>query len=337
MILVTGGTGLVGSHLLYQLSLENETIVALHRKSSNLEAVKRVFGYYTETPEALFAKIIWKEADISDVYTLQNIFEDTFTHVYHCAAMISFNPKDYYRLRTVNITGTANLVNLSIENKVEKFCFVSSVAAIDGKPQQQFITEENDWNPELKHHGYAITKYGAEMEVWRGSQEGLDVVIVNPGVILGTGFFNSGSGKIFSTIANGFKYYTEGITGFVGIEDVVKCMLLLMKSTVKNERYILVAENVSFKSVFHQIADELGVKKPSTKVTKLMSEVAWRLAWLQSVFTGKEPLLTKHSARSGHNDTFYTSDKVKNTLHFNFEEIESVIKRVSKQYLETNS
>lgn len=332
MILVTGGTGLVGSHLLYQLSLENDAITAIHRKSSDLEAVKRVFGYYTDSPDELFAKITWKEADISDVFTLQSIFKDTFKHVYHCAAMVSFNPKDYYKLRNINIKGTANIVNLSIENKVEKFCFVSSVAAIDEKPQQQFVTEENDWNPELKHHGYAITKYGAEMEVWRGSQEGLNVVIVNPGVILGAGFFNSGSGKIISTVANGFKFYTEGITGFIGVEDVVKCMVLLMKSSVTNERFILVSENVSFKTVFHQIADELGVKKPSTKVTKFISEVAWRLAWLQSSLTGKEPLITKHSARSGHHTTLYTSDKVKNTLNFEFEPLKKTIKSVCKQY-----
>ena len=155
---------------------------------------------------------------------LQNVFKDTFLHVYHCAALVSFNPKDYRTMRTINIDGTANLVNLCIENKVEKICFVSSIASIGKSLNNKPITEENEWNPEEKHHGYAITKYGAEMEVWRASQEGLNVVIVNPGVILGVGFWKTGTGKLFTTIKNGFKFYTEGITGFVDVKDVTKSL-----------------------------------------------------------------------------------------------------------------
>ena len=268
MVLVTGGTGLVGSHLLYQLTRQRNDIVAIHRRSSDLQLVKRIFGYYTDTADALFAKITWKEADITDITSLQEVFLDSFKLVYHCAAMISFDSKDYYELRKVNIKGTANLVNLSLENEVEKFCFVSSIATLDELPGQKFITEGNEWNAELKHHGYAITKYGAEMEVWRASQEGLDVIIVNPGVILGPGLWNTAAGKLFSSVANEFKYYTEGITGFVGIEDVIKSMLLLMKSTIKNERFILVSENLPFRDVLDQIADCFAVKKPSIKFQK---------------------------------------------------------------------
>ncbi|NNC70166.1 MAG: NAD-dependent epimerase/dehydratase family protein, partial [Flavobacteriaceae bacterium] len=173
MVLVTGGTGLVGSHLLYQLSLNNDTVVAIHRESSDLSAVKRVFGYYTKDVDSLFAKIIWKQADITDISALQKVFKTNFKQVYHCAAMISFRSGDYYKLRSINIQGTANLVNFSLEQDVEKFCFVSSIATLDEQSGQKVITEENEWNPELEHHGYAITKYGAEMEVWRASQEGL--------------------------------------------------------------------------------------------------------------------------------------------------------------------
>ena len=178
---------MVGVHLLYRLAQEGDKIVAIHRKSSDLGVVKRIFGYYTKEPDTIFLKIIWKEADITDISSLQDVFKDHFTHVYHCAALVSFDSKDYYKLRNVNIQGTANMINISLQKSIEKFCFVSSIATLDELHNKQFITEENEWNPELKHHGYAITKYGAEMEVWRGSQEGLDVVIVNPGVILGAG------------------------------------------------------------------------------------------------------------------------------------------------------
>ena len=332
MILVTGGTGLVGSHLLYRLSLENEDIIAIHRKSSNMEAVKKVFSYYTADFEKYFSKITWKEADINDISALQDVFKLGIYQVYHSAAMVSFDPKDYHLLRKINIKGTANIVNLSLEWSVQKLCYVSSVAAIDAMPNKQFITEDNEWNPELKHHGYAISKFGAEMEVWRGTQEGLNAVIVNPGVILGGGFWNSGSGKLFSSVANGFKYYTEGITGFVGVEDVVKVMISLMKKNISNTRFVLVSENVSFKTVLFEIADNLNKKRPSIKVSKIMSEIVWRLAWLQSFLTGKTALISKNSARSGHHMSLYSSEKVKRELGFEFELISNSIQKTCGYY-----
>jgi len=335
MILVTGGTGLVGSHLLYQLSLENDTIVAIHRKSSDLDAVKHVFSYYTKGYKALFDKITWKTANINDVTSLNKAFAGV-THVYHCAALVSFNPKDYRLLRKINIEGTANMINLSIANKVQKFCFVSSIASVGKSIKGQPITEENEWNIDEKHHGYAISKYGAEVEVWRGSQEGLDVVIVNPGVILGAGFFKTGSGKLFNTVYNGFKYYTEGVTGFVSVEDLVNSMIALMKSTIKSERYILVAENLSFKDVLQQIAVEFNVKKPSVKVSKLLSEVGWRIAWLKSAFTGSDPLITKHSARSAHEKRYFSSEKLKKEISFKFEPVIISIKKTCVLYIQNH-
>ncbi len=336
MILVTGGTGLVGSHLLYHLSLEFDAVVAIRRKTSNLERVKRVFGYYT-TNEAYFDKITWKEADINDISSLQDVFKDPFLYVYHCAAFVSFDPKDYREMRKINITGTANMVNFSIKHNIKKFCFVSSIAAVGKSLKNKPISEENDWNTDEKHHGYAISKYGAEMEVWRASQEGLEVVIVNPGVILGAGFWNNNTGKLFKTIANGFKYYTNGITGFVAVQDVVKPMILLMKSTVKNERFILVSENVSFKTVLFAIADGLQTKKPSIQVSPFLSEIAWRFDWVKRTFTGSKPLLTKHSARAGHAKGYYTAAKLEKTIDYQFEPITTSIENICKLYKKDKS
>ncbi len=262
MILVTGGTGLVGSHLLYQLALKNEDIIAIYRKTSNLSAVKKVFSYYTDNFESLFSTIQWIEADINDIPSLTTAFEGV-SHVYHSAALISFDTADYKKMRKINIEGTANIVNLCIINKIQKLCFVSSIAAISKPLSDKEITENNDWNIEDSNYGYAITKYGAEIEVWRASQEGINVVIVNPGVILGSGFWQSGSGKMFSKIYKGFKFYTEGVTGFIGVADVVKVMINLMESNISNERYILVSENDSFKNVFFAIANGLDHKQLS--------------------------------------------------------------------------
>ncbi len=331
MVLVTGGTGLVGAHLLYQLCQEDFPVVAIHRSTSNLNAVKQVFSFYTDEFERLFNKITWKVADVNDIPSLKEAFVG-ITHVYHSAAVISFDKKNDELLRKVNIEGTANMINVSIDSKIKKFCFVSSVASIGKFKNQTAVTEENDWNPEDANNGYAISKYGAENEVWRGSQEGLDVVIVNPGVILGPGFWQSGSGKIFESVYNGFKFYTEGITGYVGVQDVVKSMLLLMKSNCVNERYILVAENRSFKDIVFAIADEFKVKRPSIKVTPVLRELAWRFALLKSIFTDKPAFITKESIRASNRITNYNSTKITQEIDFTFESLQQTIKNTCSKY-----
>lgn len=331
MILVTRGTGLVGSHLLYHLTLKNDVIRATYRTKSSLEKVKKVFSYYT-SDTSLFDKIEWCKADITKVPDMILAFKSV-NQVYHCAAFISFNPKDYIEMRKVNIHGTAIVVNLCIDAKVDKLCYVSSIAAVgDAKIGQEFIDETCEWNKELDNSGYSITKFGGEMEVWRASQEGVDVVIVNPGVILGSGFWDAGSGKLFSQVYHGFNYYTEGVTGFVSLQDVVKAMIHLVNSSIKNERFILISENKTYKEVLFTIADAFGKKRPSVKIKKWQTELFWRFAWVVSKITGVTPLLSKYSARSAHTISKYSSKKIKEKLDFEFEDVQDSIIRICGKF-----
>ena len=332
MILVTGGTGLVGSHLLYHLVLENDRIRATHMRSSDLNAVKNVFSFYSTESEALFNKIRWVEADLNDIPALEQAYKD-ITHVYHCAAMISFAPSDYQKMRRVNIEGTTNIVNLCISNHIEKLCFVSSIAAIENASEGIIMNESDNWNNASDNSGYAITKYGAEMEVWRASQEGVEVVIVNPGVILGPGFWHKGSGNMFSRINKGLKFYTEGITGFVGVEDVVRAMIRLMDSEISNQRFILVSENLSFKTLFSLISDSLNKAKAKIRINKFMIQLVWRIEYLRSKITFSQPLITKYSARSSVSNHPYTSKKVLNALvGFQFEDIKSCVQKTASHF-----
>jgi len=331
MILVTGGTGLVGAHLLYHLIKNDQKVRAIYRTEAKKEAVKNVFSYYSEDA-SLFSKVEWFKADITNVPDMIPAFVG-IEKVYHCAAFISFHPKDYREMRKVNIHGTAILVNLAVDANIQKICFVGSIASVGDSLQGVPITEENEWNKEADNSGYAITKFGAEMEIWRASQEGVEVVVVNPGVILGSGFWNSGSGKLFSKSAQGFRYYTEGITGFVGVEDVVNAMMLLMESKVKNERFILVAQNKTYKEVLVAIADALGTKRPLRKIFPWQSSILWRVSALLSKITGKEPLLSKYSARSAHHISKYSSEKIKQIQGFQFTEIDTVISIASMHFL----
>ncbi|WP_158840084.1 SDR family oxidoreductase [Polaribacter sp. L3A8] len=331
MILVTGGTGLVGAHLLYHLVKNDEKIRAIYRTEEKIEAVKKVFSLYSNDV-TLISKIEWYRADITEVPAMIPAFIG-IEKVYHCAALVSFNEKDYRQMRKVNIHGTAIIVNLAIDAKVNKICFVGSIAAVGSSLNGGLITEKNEWNPEEDNSGYSITKFGAEMEIWRASQEGVNVVIVNPGVILGSGFYTAGSGKLFSQVYNGFKYYTEGVTGFVGVKDVVEVMIQLMNSSIKNERFILVAENKSFKEIFFSIAKYFGKKQPTKNIKPWQTAIFWKFSWLLSLVTGKEPLLSKYSARSAHSVSRYSSEKIEKSLPFQFEKMEDVIKRVCNNFI----
>ena len=332
MIFVTGGTGLVGSHLLVRLVQENEPIKATYRTLESIEKTKKVFSYYTNTTKDLFTNIEWIQADITDVPSMTPAFKDV-KKVYNCAAVISFDPADYRTMRKVNIHGTAIIANLAIDAKVEKLCFVSSIATIGDDSKKELANEENDWGGNEKNNGYAITKYGAETEVWRASQEGVDVVIVNPGVILGSGFWTSGSGKMFSEIDKGFSYYSEGVTGFVGVKDVVRCMVQLMQSNCKNQRFILVSENKSFKEVLFSIAEALGKKKPKRCVQPWQASLLWRWEWLVSKITSRKIRMSKYTAKTLFRKTYYSSEKCKIQLEVTFKSAEEVIKQVSKEYL----
>jgi len=331
-ILVTGGTGLVGAHLLAQLCLQGFTVRAIHRNTSNLNASKQVFSYYTDDFENLFNQVEWVESDVIDIPSLKPFFIG-ITEIYHCAAIVSFKKSDDELMRKTNIEGTANMVNLALHFGIKKFCHVSSIATIDKNQNSEFIEEQNGWNPETNNYGYAITKYGAEMEVWRGAQEGLDVIIVNPGVILGSGFWEHNTGKFFSNAASGFKYYTRGETGFVCVNDVVKAMIMLMQSPLVNERFILVADNKSFQWILTEIAKAMKTKIPFIKVTTLMSEIAWRLTGIHSFFTGKPALITKHSSRASHQKFSYSSKKIEKLLAFEFENISQSIHRSVQDFL----
>ncbi|MBD3723543.1 MAG: NAD-dependent epimerase/dehydratase family protein [Flavobacteriaceae bacterium] len=313
MILVTGATGLVGSHLLVKLLQENEVVRAIYRNEKSLNTVQNVFKYYNEIK--LFNKIEWIKADINDVPSLEIAFRN-ITRVYHCAAFISFDPKDEEQLFKVNIEGTANVVNCCIDFGIEKLCYVSSVAALGNAANNNLIiTEETEWNPEKRRNEYAISKYAGEMEVWRGFQEGLKVVIVNPGVIFGYGFPNN-------------PFYTKGKFGIVAVEDLVNCMTKLMNSSISGERYTIVAENIKFQEALNTIADALKLKRPFIYASESLTSIAWRLDWFLSLILRKKRILTRLTAKSSHSLSEYDTTKIKNTLDYNFLDMKEYLKKL---------
>lgn len=335
MILVTGGTGLAGAHLLLHLLQTGASVKAIHRKKSNLIEVEKVFGYYTEQSKELFQKISWVEADLNDLPALEIAFENV-THVYHCAALISFDPNDYEQLRTVNIEGTKNIVNLCIANGIKKLCYISTIGAIGRTvDNNQEATEDTDWHTH-QSNVYAMTKMDAELEVWRGAQEGLPVVIINPGVILGPGFWNTGTGILFKTAFKARKYYPPGGTGFITVSDVVNIMVQLMVSSITNEKYILVADQLSYKEILYKITQAFGKPSPSRELKFWELEILWRLDWLRNMFWKSGRKLTKISVSSLRKNQMFNSDKIKNQLGYTFEALDGTIELSCKKFMEGN-
>jgi nucleoside-diphosphate-sugar epimerase len=333
MNLVTGGTGLVGAHLLLHLLQKGEKVRALFRSEKSILKTKNLFNQLNHSD--LFHLIDWFPGNVNDIPSLELAFEN-IDYVYHCAALISFDGVEEENLRKINIEGTANMVNCSLAFGVKKFCYVSSIAALgDLKENENVITEETEWNPEKPHSDYALSKFGAEMEIWRAEQEGLPCVIVNPGVILGIGFWDSGSGEIFTKVKKEIPFYTNGSTGFVCVEDVVMVMHLLMKSEISGERFTVISENITFKELIFWIANGLKIKKPTMLAKPWMTSIAWRLDWFFSTIFLQKRKFSRATAKSLHTTAIYSNEKIKNRLNFEFQPIKKVVDKVTFAYSKT--
>lgn len=330
MIFVTGGTGLVGSNLLLQLVDKGEKIRALKRANSNIRKVEKFFK--RNKSQELFHKIEWIEGDLLDITFLPTALKD-ITTIFHTAASVSFNEKYAHEIIETNVIGTENLINEAIDSGVKEFIYVSSIAAMDDlNPVTKLIDEKSTWNNELKHSTYAISKYRGEMEVWRGSQEGLNVIVVNPSVIIGSFDGNRESERIFK---NSFinKYSPSGGTGFIDVRDVVNILIDLYEKKIFNQKFILNAENRTYTSVLEYIA-----KKQQKEITELSNETLKGLQYIS--YLGKLvglPTLNKATYKALTNFVKYDNSKVTSTLNYQFIPINEAIDYHFKNYQKNSS
>ena len=326
MILVTGGTGLVGSHLLNRLIKDGEKVRALYRSESSKAIVKQVLDYYNTEG---YNNIEWIEGDLMDYFLLRDALKDVNT-VYHCAAMVSFKPSDRKAMFHVNAEGTANLVNAAIECQVPRFCHVSSIATLGKSQNGELIDEGSFWQNDDNHSVYSQSKYRAEMEVWRGTKEGLNAIVVNPSVIIGPCPPEKSSGQLISTLSKNMLFYTDGGTGFVDVRNVVDAMVELAQSDARNERFIVNGENLKYKELMNTAANVFKVKPPHIKANRLLTGIAWRLERLKYMLWGKEPKMTKETARTSQNQSRYSSDKLTSLLEIKYRSIEEALVNIKK-------
>jgi len=311
MVLVTGGAGLLGKALITQLLAQGKRVRAIYNKTL-------LPDFSTDNLEQL-------QCDILDVVGLEEAMKD-IEEVYHCAAIVTFNPQKKQQMFKINIEGTANIVNAALDAGVKKMVYVSSVAALGRIREDEEINETMNWTEETSNSNYGKSKYLAELEVWRGIGEGLNAVMVNPVVILGAGDWNSGSSQIFKNVYNEFPWYTDGTTGFVDVRDVVKAMIQLMEADITAQRFILSAGTKSFKEVFDLIATAFGKKQAHKKVTPLIAKIVWRLEAVKSSIKREDPLLTRETARTAMTKARFDNSKLKKYLPgFEYTKIEDTI------------
>ena len=316
MILVTGATGFVGRNLIMSLSKKRDNLIGQFRREKKLEETRLFF--ISKNKEEVFDRIIWRKADITNFSEVQSLFDDVI-QVYHCAAYVSMAFYKTSYLNLVNITGTTYIVDNSIKKKIKKLCFISSIAAI-GEGTKEEITEDTQWNPEVDKTPYSYSKYGSEMEVWRASQEGVPVVILNPGIIIGN------DSQIQKIIKNKFNFYTSGVSGFVTVEDVVKAAIGLMQEKIKNERFILVSENISFKDFVNYFSKKN--KNYSIRIPKSILYLTWFIESFLSHLRIKNKFLTKALINNLYSKNYYNGNKICGYLKtFNYSKIYPYLER----------
>lgn len=334
-ILVTGGTGLVGSHLLVELTRRGYEVVALRRESSDVQAVQRIFAHYALAD--LFDRVEWRVGDVTDPFSLAASLEGV-SAVYHTAAMVSFVKDDHEQIWNVNVNGTTNLVEAILATGRDiPLCHVSSIGAVGHTTDGSLIDEETPFQSDSERTVYSQSKFRQEMEVWQGVERGLKAVVVNPGVVLGPCTDKRSSGLIVDTMSRGTKYYTEGSTGYVDARDVAHAMVDFMEGKHFGERFILVGENSSVRNLQNLMADALGHKRPVKMASKALLRLAASLLHVRSWFTGEYRSLTKESIGAMGGVREYSSNKAINTIGITFTSLDDAVDNMVSFHKHNNS
>lgn len=328
MILLTGATGFLGSHVCATLLEKGYPVRTCKRKSSSLQEFDQILAWRLGADwKTKFQEPEWVDADVLDYDTLLEATQGVEA-VFHVAAIVSFWSKRRDELYEINVQGTANVVNACLESEVPWLIHTSSIAAIGRDEKKPDVSEDNDWVNTPNNSQYAISKHLAELEVWRGREEGLKASMVNPGVILGEGDWTKGSCRLLKKIADGLAYYPESRNGYVDVLDVAEALVALYHKKIDGERFILVGENLSAKELIDMGAETFGHKKASIKISPWILRFGAGISTLVSLLSGKEPLITKETANTASHSYNYSTKKSQNTLGIDYHPIQSIFSRI---------
>lgn len=330
MVFVTGATGILGRVIVLELLKKGKKVRAAKRPASNVNEVRHSYTFYTENPDDFFNKIEWVNVDFDDIHSLQDALRGV-DEVYHCAAKVGFNPKDDKEMYHTNVKGTENLLFACEGSEVKKFLHVSSIAVLDLFNEKGELDESSDFNPKEEHSAYAISKHLSEMEVWRASAEGLNTVIINPGMIIGSGNWGQSSGDIFPTFEkNGFTF--SGGTSYADVRDVAKISIELMEKNIFGERFIIISENEKYAELAKQIRPKLGLKEAKV-LTKFQLNAG---RWANILFGWLIPplrMITKTNIEAISSLNIISNQKIKDRIDYQFIPVSESIDFHLKNYI----
>ena len=334
MVLVTGATGILGRVLVLELLKQGKSVRATKREMSNLQEVKKSWNFYTSQADEYFKKIEWVEVDFEDLDSLRIVLEG-IEEVYHCSAKVSFYPKDEAEMFKTNIEGTKNLLYIAEEKSVKKFLFVSSIAVFDKINEKGKIDEESGFDGKKQNSAYALSKYLSEMEVWRAYAEGMNTIIINPGVIIGSGNWGKSSGDLFPSFEKS-PFSFSGGTAYVDVRDVAKTAVILMEKEKFGERYIIISENKKYKEVADKIRQFLG-KNESVILPKFWLNLGYglnlALGWLFPYLR----IISKENIKMLTEFTPISNKKIIKELNFQFISVKDSLDFHLKNYKNTFS
>ena len=317
----------MGAHVLDALLTEGRSVRALLRKSSDTSIVKRILEHYHPDGAERFQRIQWVEGDLFDVDALREAMQGV-DHVYHCAAMVSFDPRDARELLRTNVEGTASVVDAALDSGVKRLCHVSSTATIGGGLDGGIGDETKPFVQDKNSSGYAISKADAELEVYRGIAEGLNAVMVNPCVVFGPGQHGRSTMTMIDRVSKGSRFFPGGTNAVVDARDVATAMTRLITEGGIGERYLLIGEEISYQRLFTLIAQSAGKPAPSMKLPAWALELGWRAEGLRTLFGGR-PLITRNTARTASRVRHYDGSKSERLLGMRFRSAEEAVANVA--------
>ncbi len=318
-VLVTGGTGFIGSNLAIALRSEGHDVRILRRPDSDLRAIGD-------------ADVEHCIGDVRDPDSIARAMKGCDT-VFHTAAIVSYWRKDRARMYDVNIGGTRNVVQACLEAGVEKLVHTSSVAAI-GFPEHGSSADENNvfnWGP--YNVGYRISKHEAELEIWRGVKIGLPAVIVNPSIVIGPGDIHFNGGQIIRDIySKRLFFYIDGGANITYIDDVVRGHIAAARRGRIGERYILCGENLLLKDVFRITAEVVGGIVPKFRLSQRAVTIAATMAELVGILMRTKPWVTRELVARAGTLYYFTSGKAQRELGFTITPFRSAAEKTFAWY-----
>ncbi len=318
-ILITGGTGFIGSNLAAALSQQGYAVRILRRSSSNLFNVASL-------------SVEHRIGDVRDVESLRSAMRGCDT-VFHTAAMVSFwkpvRPLQY----EINIGGTKNVVEACLKENIRRLVHTSSIAAI-GHPENGMLADESTpFNWQDADSGYKNSKHMAEMEIANGVEHGLDAVMVNPGVVIGPGDIRFNGGKIIRSVKNHQAlFYIDGGMNIVFVADVVAGHIGAALKGKTGERYILGGENLTHKQAFQITAEVVGGIVPRIRMPISFLKLVGKFFDLAGKVMNKEPFVTSELFSGAGHCNWYSSEKAQRELGYVITPFRDAVEKTYRWY-----